>query len=73
MVGSIRFGSDLTALACGTIPKARVDGPTVNVVGYRAFREQSHEFAVRLPAGSQSVTFMGVDSDGSRDTVPITK
>ncbi len=70
---TIHLGSDLTASACWTIPKARVDGQTVYVVGYRTLREQSREFVVRLPASSQSVTVVWVDPDGSRVTVPITK
>jgi len=69
---TIHLGSDLTASACWTIPKARVEGQTVYVVGYRTLREQSREFVVRLPASSQSVMVVWLDPDGSRVTVPIT-
>ncbi len=72
---TIHLGSDLTASACWTRPKARVEGQTVYVVGYRTLRVQSREFAVRLPASvsSQTVTVVWVDPDGSRVTVPIAK
>jgi hypothetical protein len=69
---TIHLGSDMTASACWTHPKARVEGQTVFVVGYRALREQSREFVVQLPASvsSQSVTVVWVDPDGSRVSVP---
>lgn len=70
---TIHLGSDLTASPCWTIPKARVDGQTVDVVGYRTLREQSREFVVRFPASSQSVTVVWIDPDGSHVTVPIMK
>jgi hypothetical protein len=72
---SIRLGSDLTASACWTKPKARVEGQTVYVVGYRTLREQSREFAVRLPpsVSSQSVTVIWIDPDGSHVPVPTKK
>ena len=72
---TIHLGSDLTASACWTQPKARVDRQTVYVVGYRTLREQSREFAVRLPASAspQSVSVVWVDPDGSRVTVAIKK
>ena len=70
---TIHLGSNLMASACWTIPKARVDGQTVYVVGYSTLREQSREFVVRLPAGLQSVTVVWIDPDGSHVTVPITK
>jgi hypothetical protein len=72
---TVHLGSDLKASACWTRPKARVEGRTVYVVGYRTMREQSRDFAVRLPAssGSQPVSVVWVDSDGSRVAVPITK
>jgi hypothetical protein len=72
---TIHLGSDLTASACWTRPKARVDGRTVYIVGYRTMREQSREFVVQIPAaaGSQPVTVVWVDPDGSTVPVPITK
>ena len=72
---TIHLGSDLTASACWTRPKARVDGRTVYVVGYRTLKEQSREFAVHLPASasSQPVSVVWVDPDGSRVTVSIRK
>jgi len=70
---TIHLGSDLTASACWTIPKARVDGQTVYVVGYRSFHEQSREFAVRLPPPLHSATVVWIDPDGSHITVPIVK
>lgn len=54
--------------------KAKIVDHTVSVTGYQSFyHEQSSEFAVRLPAGLQSVTVVWVDPDGSHVTVPITK
>jgi len=72
---TIRLGSDLTASACWTRPKARVDGQTVYIVGNRTMRKQSREFVVRLPVSvsSQPVVVVWVDPDGSRVTVPIAK
>jgi len=72
---TIHLGSDLTASACWTKPKARVEGQTVYVVGYRTLSEQSREFVVRLPASasSQSVTVVWVDPDGSRVPIPTKK
>ena len=72
---TIHLGSDLTASACWTRPKARVEGQTVYIVGYRTLREQSREFTVRLPASvsSQTVTVVWVDPEGSKVSVPITK
>ncbi len=72
---TIHLGSDLTASACWTKPKARVEGQTVYVVGYRTLSEQSREFVVRLPASanSQSVAVVWVDPDGSRVPIPTKK
>ena len=72
---TIHLGSDLTASACWTRPKARVEGRTVYVVGYRTMREQSREFVVQVPAavGSQPVSVVWVDPDGSKMPVPVTK
>ncbi len=70
---TIHLGSDLTASACWTRPRARVEGQTVFVVGCRTLSEQSREFRVRLPASaaSQAVTVVWVDPDGSKVSVPI--
>ena len=72
---TVHLGSDLKASACWTRPKARVEGRTVYIVGYRTMREQSREFAIRLPpaTNAQPVSVVWVDPDGSRVTVPITK
>ena len=72
---TIHLGSDLMASACWTQPKARVEGGTVYVVGYRTMRERSREFVVRLPATTNAlqVSVVWVDPDGKRVTVPITK
>jgi hypothetical protein len=72
---TIHLGSDLMASACWTRPKARVEGQTVYVVGYRTMREKAREFVVQLPASVslQSVAVVWVDPDGSRITVPISK
>jgi len=72
---TIHVGSDLMNSACFTRPRARVEGQTVFIVGYRTLREQSRDFAVRLPASTspQSVSAVWVDPDGSRVTVPIKK
>src|SRR6267142_1520403 len=51
---TIHLASDLTASACWTKPKARVEGLTVYVVVYRTLSEQSREFVVRLPASASS-------------------
>ena len=72
---TIHLGSDLMASACWTRPKARVEGGTVYVVGYRTLREQSREFVVRLPTATnaQPVSVVWVDPDGKRVAVPIKK
>lgn len=72
---TVHLGSDLKASACWTHPKARVEGGTVYVVGYRTMREHSREFVVQLPASSSSmkVSVVWVDPDGSRVAIPITK
>jgi hypothetical protein len=72
---TVHVGSDLMNSACFTRPKARVEGQTVFIVGSRTLREQSREFAVRLPASvsSESVSVVWVDPDGSRVPVPIKK
>jgi hypothetical protein len=72
---TVHLGSDLVASACWTRPKARVEGQTVYVIGYRTMREQSREFLVRLPAyvASQPVDVIWIDPDGSHVSVPITK
>ena len=72
---TVHVGSDLMNSACFTKPKARVEGQTVLIVGYRTLREQSRDFLIRLPASvsSQSVAVVWVDPDGSRASVPITK
>ena len=72
---TVHLGGDLTASACWTRPKARVEGQTVCIVGYRTLREQSRDFIVHLPASvsAQSVVVVWVDPDGSHVPVPITK
>jgi hypothetical protein len=72
---TVHLGSDLTALACWTKPKTRVEGSTVYVAGYRTMLEQSRDFVVRLPAStnSQPVSVFWVNPDGSRVAVPIRK
>jgi hypothetical protein len=72
---TIHVGGDLMHSACFTRPKARVEGQTVFIVGYRTLREQSRDFLVHLPGSvrSQSVEVVWVDPDGSRIPVPITK
>lgn len=72
---TIHLGSDLIASACWTSPKARVEGRTVYIVGYRTMREQSRTFVVRLPAsvGAEPLSVVWVEPDGSRVTVPVTK
>ena len=69
---TIHLGSDMMASACWTVPKAKVDGHTVYVVGYRTLREQSREFVVNIPAnmGQKSVRVVWVDPDGSQVSVP---
>jgi hypothetical protein len=71
----VHVGSDLMNSACFTKPKARVEGQTVLIVGYRTLREQSRDFLVRLPASvsSESISVVWVDPGGSRVPVPITK
>ena len=70
---TIHLGSDLTASACWTRPKTRVEGQTVYVVGYCTLREQSREVVVRLPASisSQSVAVVWVDPEVMDDTIGV--
>ena len=72
---TIHLGSDMLASACWTRPKAKVEGQTVYVVGYRTMQEQSREFTLQLPASANPPSFsiVWVDPDGSHVTVPIVK
>ena len=72
---TVHLGSDLTASACWTSPKARVEGSTVFIVGYRTLREKSRDFVVRLSAqaSSQPVSVIWVNPDGSKVSIPIVK
>jgi hypothetical protein len=72
---TVHLGSDLTASACWTKCKARVEGSAIYVGGYRTMREQNRNFVVRLPAStnSQPVSVFWVNPDGSQVAVPITK
>jgi hypothetical protein len=72
---TVHLGSDLMNSACYPRPKVRVEGMTVYIGAHRTLREQSREFVVRLAAsaGSQPVSVVWVDPDGSRVAVPITK
>jgi len=72
---TLHLGSNMTDSACWTRPKARVEGQTVYVAGYRILWEQSREFAVRLPASvsPQKATVSWVDPDGRKISVPMVK
>jgi hypothetical protein len=72
---TVHLGSDIVASACWTKPKARVEGSTVYLVGYRTLRQRSREFVVRLPASaaSQPVSCVWLDPDGSRVAIPVAK
>jgi len=72
---TVHLGSDVMNSACYPRPKARVEGRTVYIGAHRTLREKSRQFVVRLPAsaGSQPVSVVWVDPDGSRIAVPITK
>ena len=69
----VHLGSDLNNSACWTIPKARREGQTIYLSGWRTLQQQSHEFAVHLPASRLAVTVIWVDPDGNHVTVPFTK
>jgi hypothetical protein len=71
----IHIGSDLTNSACFTRPKARIDGHTVFISGYRTLRKQNRDFPVRLPpsASSPPVAVVWVDPDGRHVSVPTAK
>ena len=71
----VHIGSDLANSACFTMPKARVEGHTVFISGYRTLRKQSRDFSVRLPAStsSQPVAVIWIDPDGKHISVPIAK
>jgi hypothetical protein len=70
---TIHLGADITASACWTRVKTRVEGQTIYVVGYRTIRERSREFEVRVPrsASPQSVSVIWADPDGSRIPVSV--
>jgi hypothetical protein len=72
---TVHLGSDLMNSAYFTRAKARVEGQTVCIAGYHTLREQSRDFAVRLPASTspQPVSVFWLDPDGSRVPVPIKK
>ena len=72
---TVHLGSDLTASACWTRPKARVEGRTIYIAGFRTLRRQSRDFEVRLPASEtgESVKIVWLEPDGSQVSVPIAR
>jgi hypothetical protein len=70
---TIHLGSDMMASAAWTRVKAKVEGHTVYIVGYRTMREQNREIAFRLPptVNSPSVAVVWIDPDGSQVSVPL--
>lgn len=71
---TIPVGGDVMNSACYPRPKVRVENGTVYVVAYRSLREQSREFAVRLPASvnSRKITVVWRNPDKSQVTIPTT-
>jgi hypothetical protein len=74
-VVTVHLGSDLTASACWTRVKSRIEGAQVYLVGYRTLREQTREISVRIPTSTQanSVKIVWVDPDGSQVSIPRTR
>ena len=72
---TLHLGGDLLTSAYWIHPKAKVQGQTVYVFGYRTLQEQSREYIVHLPASvsSQSVSVVWINPDGSHVAIPITK
>jgi len=72
---TVHLGSDMQNSACWTRPKAKLQGRTVYLVGYRTLREQNRELAIRLPSSSRSqpLSVVWIDPDGSRVAIPTTK
>ena len=78
LVGStltIHLGYDKRASACWTRLRARTEGQTVYLVGYRTTREHRRDSVVQLPAStaSQAVSVVWIDPDGTRVPVPIAR
>ncbi len=74
-VVTVHLGSDLTASACWTRVKSRMEGSCIYLVGYRTIREQSREVSIRLLGSTKadSVEVIWVDPDGSRVRVPASR
>ena len=72
---TVHIGSDMRDSACFVRPKAKIEGQTICLVGHRTLREQSREFAVKLPASMspKSVTVVWRNPDESRVSIPITR
>jgi hypothetical protein len=72
---TVHLGGDYLNSATYVHPKARVEGQTVYIFGYRTLKEQRREYVVRLPASasSQTIAVVWLNPDGSQVPVPITK
>ena len=72
---TFHLGSNLTASACWTHPKLKIEGSTIFITGYRTLKEQNQEVKVELPetADVKSLTVVWIDPDGSHVTVPFAK
>jgi hypothetical protein len=71
----VHVGSDLTASACWTRVKSRVEGSRIYLLGYRSMREQSREVSIRLPEATKpdSLEVVWVDPDGRQVPVPTSR
>jgi hypothetical protein len=72
---AVHLGGDYLNSATYVHPKARVEGQTVYIFGYRSLKKQDRECIVQLPASvsAQAVAVFWINPDGSRITVPITR
>ena len=71
----MHVGSDLTASACWTRVKSKVEGSRIYLVGYRTMREQSREISIPLAGTTkaESVEVVWVDPNGSQVRVPTSR
>lgn len=70
---TIHLGSNLTASACWTHVKSRLDGNTLAIWGYPTLHQTSQSLVIKLPpaVNPRSVSIVWINPDGHRVTIPI--
>ena len=69
---TIHLGSNLTASACWTHAKSRLEGNALAIWGYRTLHQTSQSFVIKLPpaVNPRSVSIIWINPDGDRVTIP---